>query len=171
MTRRLIAAGQRPVTVGMFFSLGHSTSVYTPSLRIFQVTLTLTQKSYYRIVVLTSIAVAATAASFSDRFDSFERIGGIIGTSVSAAFLLILALMNTWILYKLIKEMKQLIAMGDQQEEDGGVDTWGIQGAGCLMNVFKGAFRMIDRPWKMYPLGVLCEFRFLPLTYGWLTGR
>ncbi|RPB13976.1 high affinity nickel transport protein nic1 [Morchella conica CCBAS932] len=134
MTRRLIAAGQRPVSVGMFFSLGHST-----------------------IVVITSIVVAATAASFSERFDSFRRVGGIIGTSVSAAFLLILALMNAWILYKLIKEMKRLISRSSEDEE---VDMWNVQGAGCLMGVFKGAFKMIDRPWKMYPLGVLFGLGF-----------
>jgi high-affinity nickel-transport protein len=73
---------------------------------------------------------------------------------VSAAFLLILALMNAWILYKLMKEMKRLISRSSEDEE---VDMWNVQGAGCLMGVFKGAFKMIDRPWKMYPLGVLCE--------------
>lgn len=97
--------------------------------------------------------MAATAASFSDRFDSFERVGGVIGTSVSAAFLLILALLNLWILYKLVKEMRRLIAA--EGNDDTG-DEWGIQQAGCLMQVFKGAFRIIDKPWKMYPLGVLC---------------
>lgn len=152
MTRRLIAAGQRPVTVGMFFLARpfHVCSLY-PRFRI--VGPTLTQKiCKFRIVVITSIIVAATAASFSERFDNFRRVGGIIGTSVSAAFLLILALMNAWILYKLIKEMKRLISRRNEQ-----VDMWDLQGAGCLMGVFKSAFKMIDRPWKMYPLGVLCE--------------
>ena len=58
MTRRLIAAGQQPVTVGTFFSLGHST-----------------------IVIVTSIVVAATASAVSERFDNFSKVGGIIGTS------------------------------------------------------------------------------------------
>ena len=87
MTRRLIAAGQRPVTVGMFFSLGHST-----------------------IVIITSLVVAGTAAAVSDKFGNFERVGGIIGTSVSAAFLLLLGLMNIYILYKLIVQMRKMIA-------------------------------------------------------------
>ena len=70
-TRHLIAASQRPVTVGTFFSLGHST-----------------------IVIVTSIAVAATAAAVSDKFDRFSRIGAIVGTSISASFLLLLAVLN-----------------------------------------------------------------------------
>ncbi|KAF2086399.1 NicO-domain-containing protein [Saccharata proteae CBS 121410] len=132
MTRRLIASGQRPVTVGMFFSLGHST-----------------------IVIVTSIVVAATAAAVSKEFDSFSHIGGIIGTSVSAAFLIILGFMNVYILFTLIRQMKKLIASRVGEEED-----FKIQGAGCLFKVFKGMFRMIDRPWKMYPLGILFGLGF-----------
>ncbi|OJD34879.1 high-affinity nickel-transporter [Diplodia corticola] len=134
MTRRLIAAGQRPVTVGMFFSLGHST-----------------------IVIVTSIVVAATASAVSDKFDRFSHVGGIIGTSVSAAFLILLGIMNAYILYRMIKQLNALIAThpSDEVEED-----FKIQGAGCLFNVFKGMFRMIDRPWKMYPLGLLFGLGF-----------
>lgn len=114
-------------------------------------------------MVITSVAVAATAASFSERFDSFERVGGVIGTSVSAAFLLILALVNLWILYKLVKEMRRLISAA---ENDTTGNEWGSQQAGCMMKVFKGAFRMINRPWKMYPLGVLCELHVLRVVTG-----
>ncbi|KAJ5605551.1 hypothetical protein N7510_008332 [Penicillium lagena] len=88
MTRRLLATGQRPVTVGTFFSLGHST-----------------------IVIITSIVVAATAAAVSSRFGSFSTIGGIIGSSVSAVFLILLGLMNGYILYKLIKQMQKVFSL------------------------------------------------------------
>jgi high-affinity nickel-transport protein len=133
MTRRLIAAGQRPVTVGMFFSLGHST-----------------------IVVITSLVVAGTAAAVSSKFDNFERVGGIIGTSVSAAFLLLLGLMNIYILYKLIVQMRKLLASepGTEHEE------FKIQGAGLFFNALQKLFKLIDRPWKMYPLGVLFGLGF-----------
>ncbi|KAK8226702.1 high-affinity nickel-transport protein-domain-containing protein [Phyllosticta capitalensis] len=132
MTRRLIASGQRPVTVGMFFSLGHST-----------------------IVIITSIVVAATASAVSSKFDSFSRVGGIIGTSVSAAFLILLGVLNGYVLYKLIKQLRQAIAMQPGEEQD-----FKIQGAGCLFNVLKAMFRLIDRPWKMYPLGILFGLGF-----------
>ncbi|RYO24155.1 hypothetical protein AA0111_g8690 [Alternaria arborescens] len=133
MTRRLIAAGQRPVTVGMFFSLGHST-----------------------IVIITSLVVAGTAAAVSDKFGNFERVGGIIGTSVSAAFLLLLGLMNIYILYKLIVQMRKMIASdpGSEHEE------FKIQGGGCLFPILQKLFKLVDRPWKMYPLGVLFGLGF-----------
>ncbi|KAL1628198.1 Mitochondrial beta-keto-acyl synthase [Diplodia seriata] len=120
MTRRLIAAGQRPVTVGMFFSLGHST-----------------------IVVVTSIVVAATASAVSDKFDRFSQVGGIIGTSVSAAFLILLGVMNVYILYRLVKQLNALLATHPSEDDEG--EDFKIHGAGCLFNVFKGMFKMIDR--------------------------
>jgi high-affinity nickel-transport protein len=115
-----------------------------------------------RIVIITSIAVAATASAFSARFDDFARVGGIIGTSVSAGFLTLLAGINGYILYKLAKQMQELThpqrsASASQTGEGGVVGEWNVQGAGCLVQVFKGVFKMIDRPWKMYPLGVLCR--------------
>lgn len=134
MTRRLIATGQRPVTVGTFFSLGHST-----------------------IVIVTSIVVAATAAGVSSRFDSFSNVGGIIGTSVSAAFLIALGIMNAYILYKLIVQLKKVIRM---QPEDEAANAWNVEGGGILFRVLKKMFKLIDRPWKMYPLGVLFGLGF-----------
>jgi high-affinity nickel-transport protein len=134
MTRRLIATGQRPVTVGTFFSLGHST-----------------------IVIITSIVVAATAAGIAGRFDSFGTVGGIIGTSVSAAFLILLGIMNAYILYKLVVQIRKVIRLQPEQE---GEEAWKIEGGGCFFRVLKRMFKLIDRPWKMYPLGVLFGMGF-----------
>lgn len=134
MTRRLIATGQRPVTVGTFFSLGHST-----------------------IVVVTSIVVAATAAGVSDRFDGFGTVGGIIGTSVSAAFLILLGVMNAYILCRLVVQIRKVV---DLQPDEADREAWKIEGGGFLFRVLKGMFKLIDRPWKMYPLGVLFGLGF-----------
>lgn len=98
--------------------------------------------------------MAATAAALSDRFNRFSHVGGIIGTSVSAAFLFVLALINVYILYRLITQMKVMLREGTEEETSG--DLLKISGAGCLFQVFKGIFKVVDRPWKMYPLGVLC---------------
>ncbi|KAJ5815646.1 hypothetical protein N7474_007423 [Penicillium riverlandense] len=133
MTRRLLATGQRPVTVGTFFSLGHST-----------------------IVIITSIVVAATAAAVSSKFDSFSTIGGIIGSSVSAAFLILLGLMNGYILYKLIKQMQKVFSLPAGHEDE----AWKIEGGGILFSILKKMFKLIDRPWKMYPLGILFGLGF-----------
>src|ERR1700736_1721172 len=64
VTRKLMQEGRRPVTVGLFFSLGHST-----------------------VVVLASLAVAVAAQTVRDRFATLRNLGGIIGTSASALFL------------------------------------------------------------------------------------
>ncbi|KAL2834108.1 high-affinity nickel-transport protein-domain-containing protein [Aspergillus pseudoustus] len=133
MTRRLLATGQKPVTVGTFFSLGHST-----------------------IVIITSIVVAATAAAVSSRFDKFSTVGGIIGTSVSAAFLILLGIMNAYILYKLYKQLQKVLDLPEGQEDE----AWKIEGGGILFSVLKRMFRLIDRPWKMYPLGILFGLGF-----------
>src|SRR6202000_1357992 len=75
VTRKLMQEKKRPVTVGFFFSLGHST-----------------------VVVLASVAVAVAVSSLQARFDHYKEIGGIAGTLVSALFLFAIALMNMIIL-------------------------------------------------------------------------
>ncbi|KAK4220502.1 high-affinity nickel-transport protein-domain-containing protein [Podospora fimiseda] len=152
MTRRLIASGQRPVSVGTYFSLGHST-----------------------IVIVTSVVVAATAGALRDRFDDFARVGGIIGVSVSGAFLLLLCVGNGWVLFRLVKRLRQVLAEerdaaarrnDDSQSEEVDVDIAAgtnlkqLEGLGFLSTVFRKVFQVIDRPWKMLPLGILFGMGF-----------
>ncbi|CAL8580861.1 hypothetical protein XPA_006577 [Xanthoria parietina] len=129
VTRRLVASGQKPVAVGTFFSLGHST-----------------------IVIITSIVVAATAAAISEKFGTFSRVGGIIGTAVSAAVLILLAVANSFILWKLVRQLRGYLA-GPGPVEGG--ESSVVQGYGCMFGLLRRLFRLIDRSWKMYPLGVL----------------
>ena len=75
VTRKLMQQGKRPVAVGFFFSLGHSTIVFG-----------------------LSVVIALTSLVIKNRFDSFKIVGGIIGTSVSAFFLLTIAVANIIIL-------------------------------------------------------------------------
>ena len=123
------------MTVGMWFSLGHST-----------------------IVVITCIVVAATSGALEKRFDGFRNVGGIIGTAVSAGVLILLGIGNAWILRKLVRRMKEVL-----REEDSG-DTsnpgFNLEGGGIMVRVFKKLFKLIDRPWKMYPLGVMFGLGF-----------
>ena len=133
MTRRLIASGQRPVTVGTFFSLGHST-----------------------IVVVTCIVVAASSAAISERFGSFSKVGSIIGSSVSAAFLILLGVMNGYIFYKLYQQLQRAIAapIGEESLE------FNFEGGGVMMKILRRLFKIVDRPWKMYPLGIVFGLGF-----------
>jgi high-affinity nickel-transport protein len=141
MTRRLVASGQKPVTVGTWFSLGHST-----------------------IVVITCIVVAATSGALQKRFDGFSEVGGVIGTSVSAAVLILLGIGNAWILYKLVQRIRVVLkeeVSGDREENhEGAVAGLDLEGGGIMVRVFKKVFKFIDRPWKMYPLGVLFGMGF-----------
>src|SRR5512146_3191368 len=75
VTRKLMHEGQRPVAAGFFFSLGHST-----------------------VVTLASVAIAAAATALSENFSAWHDVGGMIGTAVSALFLLAIAVMNLFIL-------------------------------------------------------------------------
>jgi len=157
MTRRLIAIGQRPVTVGTFFSLGHST-----------------------IVIITCLVVAATAGALRDRFGNFQYVGGIIGTSVSAAVLILLCVGNGWVLYRLVRTLRRVLRDEDPHRPsyadvedtadtgEGANDDDGraaerelhMDGPGFLANALRKVFRIVDRPWKMYPLGVLFGLGF-----------
>jgi high-affinity nickel-transport protein len=139
MTRRLIASGQRPVAVGTFFSLGHST-----------------------VVIVTCVVVAATAGALRDRFADFQRIGGIIGTSVSAAFLLLLCVGNGWVLWGLVRRVRVVIE-AERAGERADVDAAGqiqLEGPGVMARVFRRVFKFVDRPWKMLPLGILFGLGF-----------
>jgi len=74
--RKLMQQGERPVTAGLFFSLGHSTVVFAA-------------------VVL----LAATAAALKDDLVTFKSYSGAIGVSISAVFLLLIAILNLFILH------------------------------------------------------------------------
>lgn len=86
--------------------------------------------------------VASTAAAVSKRFGSFSRVGGIIGTAVSATFLLVLGIMNVYILYKLVQQLRKLINSPTVEGEE---DEFKFEGGGCLFRVLKKMFKLIDR--------------------------
>ena len=80
-----------------------------------------------------------------------------MGTSVSAVFLLALGMMNVYILWKLYVQLKKVIALQPEEATSEGLK---FEGGGCLFRSLKRLFRLIDRPWKMYPLGVLFGLGF-----------
>jgi high-affinity nickel-transport protein len=137
MTRRLIASGSRPVTVGMWFSLGHST-----------------------IVIITCIVVAATSGALEKRFDGFQRVGNIVGTAVSASVLILLGLANAWILYKLAKRLRRILREEVEEDATAGDGEFKIEGGGIMVRILNKVLRVVDRPWKMYPVGVLFGLGF-----------
>jgi high-affinity nickel-transport protein len=134
VTRKLMQEKKRPVAVGFFFSMGHST-----------------------VVVLASIAVAVTASAMQARFDHYKEIGGIIGTLVSSLFLFAIALMNLIILRAIYKAWRNVRNGGAYVDDD--FDML-LADRGFIARLFKPLFRLITRSWHMYPLGFLFGLGF-----------
>jgi nickel/cobalt transporter (NiCoT) family protein len=134
VTRKLMQEGQRPVGVGFFFSLGHST-----------------------IVILLTLAVAITAAGVKAHFQQLADMGGTVGTVVSALFLMIVAGINLLVLQGVVKTFRK-VRHGEQYEEPD-LDSI-LSGLGWIGRVVRPLFRMIDRSWKMYGVGFLFGLGF-----------
>jgi high-affinity nickel-transport protein len=144
VTRKLMQQGQRPVGVGFYFSLGHSTIVFG-----------------------LSIAIALTSLAIKDRFDSFESVGGIVGTGISAFFLLAIAAANMVILASVYRTFRAVRAGGRYVDED--LDLI-LSQRGFFGRVFRRLFRLIGQSWQMYPLGFLFGLGFDTATEVGLLG-
>jgi nickel/cobalt transporter (NiCoT) family protein len=134
VTRKLMQQNQQPVCVGFFFSLGHST-----------------------IVVLLSLLVAAGTGYVRDHFPQFQEVGGIIGTSVSAFFLLLIAIVNFFVFLDVFKRFNMarrgrgpVEHVADDAAAAGGVLSW----------LLRWVFKFVGRSWHMYPIGLLFGLGF-----------
>ena len=134
VVRKLMQDGKAPYSVGFFFSLGHST-----------------------IVVLASIAIAATAAAMQGRLETFHGIGGVIGTAVSALFLLAIGIANLFILRGIWAAFVR--ARRGERLVDEDLDAL-LAGRGLIARVFRPVFRVVSRSWHMYPIGFLFGLGF-----------
>jgi high-affinity nickel-transport protein len=132
-TRKLMQDGQRPVAVGLFFSLGHST-----------------------IVVGLTVVIAISASVISD-IPSMQALGGLIGTTVSAAFLLVIGLINLVVLIDIYRMFRRVSAGGAYDEQ--GLEEF-LANRGLLARIFRPMLKLIRRSWHMYPLGVLFGLGF-----------
>jgi high-affinity nickel-transport protein len=144
VTRKLMQQGKRPVAVGFFFSLGHSTIVFG-----------------------LSIAIALTSVALKDRFDSLESIGGIIGTSVSALFLVGIAIANIFILISVYHTFQHVKNGGAYVDEDLNLI---LAKRGFFGRIFRNLFRLINHSWQMYPVGFLFGLGFDTATEVGLLG-
>ena len=144
VTRKLMQQGQRPVGVGLFFSLGHSTIVFG-----------------------LSAAVAITAVAIKDKFDALENWGNIVGTLVSACFLLTIAVMNVLILASIVSTFRRVKAGGVYSDEDLHIL---LAKRGFFGRIFQGLFKLVDHSWQMYPVGFLFGLGFDTATEVGLLG-
>ena len=144
VTRKLMQEGKGPVGVGFFFSLGHST-----------------------IVVLLSIAIALTATALQSRFDNFTSVGAVVGTLVSAFFLFAIAIANILVLVSIYRTFQTAKRGGRFADED--LDLM-LSRRGLMGRILRRFYRLIERSWHMYPLGVLFGLGFDTATEVGLLG-
>ncbi|MGF7000933.1 HoxN/HupN/NixA family nickel/cobalt transporter [Paraburkholderia sp. GAS32] len=134
VTRKLMQDGQRPVTIGFFFAIGHSA-----------------------VVLLVAAAVAATAAALESRFEAWKDLGGIVSTSVSALFLFLIAAMNIIILRGVWHAFNK-VRRGEPYDNDD-LDLL-LNNRGLLARLFRPMFRLVSNPIWMLPLGFLFGLGF-----------
>jgi nickel/cobalt transporter (NiCoT) family protein len=134
VVRKLMQEGKRPVSAGLFFSLGHS------------------------LVVTIAVAViVGTAFALEGRPHPFKVIGSIIGTGASAFFLLAIAAINLVILRGVWKSFRR--ARRGEPVVEHELDML-LSGRGLLARIFRPLFRMVSRSWQMFPIGFLFGLGF-----------
>jgi len=134
VTRKLMQEGKRPISVGFFFALGHST-----------------------VVIIASLLVALSVGALEARFAWFKDVGGLIGTGISAAFLLAIALINALILISVYRAFTAL-RRGEPVADEALQDM--LSQRGLLSRMLRSLFGVIARSWHMYPLGFLFGLGF-----------
>jgi nickel/cobalt transporter (NiCoT) family protein len=136
-TRKLMSDGQRPLAVGFFFSLGHSTVVFT-------------------LAVLLAIGAKAIVGPVEDDSSALHHYTGLIGTSVSGVFLYLIALLNVIVLVGILRVFGRMRrGEFDEAELERQLDSRGF------LNRFLGRFtRSITKSWHMYPIGLLFGLGF-----------
>src|SRR6266851_3948346 len=134
VTRKLMQEGKRPLCVGLFFALGHST-----------------------VVALAVAGVAAAATLLSAHFEPFKQVGGMIGTLASALFLFAIAAANLVILRAVWRTFERVKNGGRYDAQD--LDIL-LADRGLLARLFRPLFGLITRSWHMFPLGFLFGLGF-----------
>jgi nickel/cobalt transporter (NiCoT) family protein len=132
-TRKLMQEGKRPYTVGMWFSLGHST-----------------------VVVALIIALILATRAVATNIPVLQSTGAVVGTLVSGSFLWIIGFINAVIvigIYKIFQTLKQ----GNLNQEE--LDNL-LENRGFMNRFFRPLFRIISKPWHIYPVGVLFGLGF-----------
>ncbi len=136
-TRKLMHQGQRPLSVGFWFSLGHSSIVFG-------------------LTFLLSLGVKALAGPVQDSGSQLHSVTGLIGTTVSGTFLYIIAIINVVILVGIWKVFRQ---MRSGQYDEAALEEQ-LNNRGLMNRLLGRVMKSIDKPWQMYPVGILFGLGF-----------
>jgi high-affinity nickel-transport protein len=136
-TRKLMNDGQRPLSVGFFFSLGHSTVVFA-------------------LALLLSVGVKTIVGPVEDDSSALHHYTGLIGTSISGVFLYLIATINIVILVGILRVFRDMRAgsYNEAELEDQ------LNNRGFMNRFFGRIMKSITKPWQMYPVGLLFGLGF-----------
>jgi nickel/cobalt transporter (NiCoT) family protein len=134
VVRKLMQEGKRPISVGLFFSLGHSL-----------------------VVVLAVAVIVGFAFALRGHLHPFKVIGSVVGTGTSAFFLLTIAAINLVILRGVWASFRR--ARRGEAVADHELNAL-LAGRGFLARIFRPLFRMVSRSWQMFPIGFLFGLGF-----------
>jgi len=136
-TRKLMADGQRPLSVGFCFSLGHSSVVFG-------------------LCFLLGLGVRTLAGQVENDSSTLQQTTGLIGTLVSGTFLMIIAVINLAVLAGILKVFRQM--------RHGAYDEAGLEEQlnrrGLMNRLLAGVTKAVTKPWHMYPVGLLFGLGF-----------
>jgi high-affinity nickel-transport protein len=136
-TRKLMADGKRPLSVGFWFSLGHSSIVFG-------------------LVLLLSLGVKALVGQVENDSSSLQQTTGLIGTAVSGVFLTLIGILNLIVLRQILDVFRRM-RHGDYDEA---ALEEQLNNRGLMNRILGGATRAVTRPWHMYPVGLLFGLGF-----------
>ena len=136
-TRKLMADGKRPLGVGFFFSLGHSTVVFA-------------------LALLFTVGLRALAGQVRETGSTLHGVAGLVGTSVSGLFLLLIAACNLAVLAGIVRVARRSRA-GLLEEAELARE---LERRGVLSRFYGRFTRAIGASWQMYPVGVLFGLGF-----------
>jgi len=140
-TRKLMAEGKRPLSVGFWFSLGHSSVVVI-------------------LTLLLGLGLKGLGVELTDDKSSLHNFGGLIGTTVSGSFLYLIAIINLVVLVGILKVFRQM----RRGEFDEATLEEHLNNRG-LMNRFLGrVMKAVNKPWQIYPVGLLFGLGFDTVT-------
>jgi high-affinity nickel-transport protein len=136
-TRKLMADGQRPVSVGFWFSLGHSSVVFV-------------------LCVLLSLGVRSIAGQVKNDSSSLHSVLGLVGTGVSGTFLYLIGILNLVILVGIVRVFRRM--------RHGEFDEYELEqhlnNRGFMNRILGGLTKSVRKSWHIYPIGVLFGLGF-----------
>ncbi len=136
-TRKLMAEGKRPLGVGFFFSLGHSSVVFL-------------------LTVILGLGAKALGSQVRNDKSSLHHYTSLLGTTVSGGFLLLIAILNVIVLVSIVKVFRNL---KKGHYDDAELEKQ-LNSRGLLNRFFGPLARSVDSSWKMYPIGFLFGLGF-----------